>query len=135
MKLRPLFTLLLFVVSIGILVWIYYAATRKPKKSQSKPWQEVVADLEACGRHKFLKASQYDHFAHVADEEALDASARLFRAMAYAARVQENNCADAVARLGGHYTPPAKVVLFRSATADNIKNSTRKDASQTIAHR
>lgn len=123
MKLRPLFTLLLFVVSIGILVWIYYAATRKPKMTQSNPWQEVVTDLETCCRYKFIKANQYDHFALIADEEMSVASAQLFRAMAYAARIQENNCADAIVRLGGHYTPPKKIVVFQGTTADNINRS------------
>ncbi len=123
MKLRPLFTLLLFVVSIGILVWIYYAATRKPKTMQPNPWQEVVADLEACSQYKFIKANQYDHFALIADGEMSAASAQLFRAMAYAARIQENNCADAIVRLGGHYTPPKKIVVFHGTTADNIDRS------------
>ncbi len=123
MKLRPLFTLLLFVVSIGILVWIYYAATRAPKTSPPNMWQEVVADLEVCSRYKFIKANQYDHFALVADEEMAVASAQLFRAMAYAARIQEKNCADAIVRLGGRYAPPSKIVVFHSTTADNIDRS------------
>lgn len=43
--------------------------------------------------------------------------------MALSARVQEAECAAAIGRLGGRYTPPVKVALFRGATDENLARS------------
>ncbi|WP_418991540.1 rubrerythrin family protein [Alistipes sp.] len=123
MKLRPLFILLLFVVSAGILVWIYYTARRTPREPKASPWAETISDLDACCRRKHVKSMQYDHFAQIADEERKPAAARLFRAMSRAEEVQERNCSHAIVRLGGKYDPPAKVVVFHGPTADNLRRS------------
>lgn len=123
MKLRPLLILLLFVVSTGILVWIYYAATHRRTHAEVNPWAETIGDLDACCRRKHVKSMQYDRFAEIADSERYADAARLFRAMAFSARLQENNCATAILRLGGKYDPPVKVLTFHGHTPDNLTRS------------
>ena len=70
MKLRPLFILLLFVVSTAILTWIYYSATHPRRHEVEIPWRETIADLDACCHRKHVKSTQYDHFAGIADQES-----------------------------------------------------------------
>lgn len=123
MKMRSLFVLLLFVVSAGITVWIYYAATREPKLPKGSPAAVTLSDLDACSHRKHIKSVQYDHFAKIADQEHRPDIAHLFRAMAISERVQEGNCANAIVRLGGHYTPPQKVVVFHAPTLENLNRS------------
>ena len=123
MKLRPSLILLLFVASAGILVWLYYAATRGPRPPKSSPWADTLADLNACCRCKHVKSAQYDHFAGIARQEREHDAERLFRAMAFAQRLQENNCSSAIVHLGGSYTPPGKIVIF-SGTTDSKYPST-----------
>lgn len=123
MKLRLGLILLLFVASAGILVWLYYAATREPRFPKGSPWAETLADLDACCRRKHVKSVQYDHFADIAADEKRHTAERLFRAMAFSERLQENNCATAILRLGGHYTPPGKIVIFGGTTDGNIERS------------
>ncbi|MEG1699688.1 MAG: rubrerythrin family protein [Alistipes sp.] len=123
MKLRPLFILLLFVVSAGILTWLYMVWSREPTPLQTTDWREVVSDLDACCRRKHVKSVQYDHFATQATTEQQRNAAHLFRAMALSARLQENNCATAIVRLGGHYAPPSKVLVFRGTTDSNLQRS------------
>ena len=123
MKLRLGLILLLFVASAGILVWLYYAATREPRSPKGSPWAETLADLDACCRRKHVKSVQYDHFADIAADEKRHTAERLFRAMAFSERLQENNCATAILRLGGHYTPPGKIVIFGGTTDGNIERS------------
>lgn len=123
MKLRPLLVLLLFVVSGGILVWLYYTATRKPVRSEDPSWEETLADLDACCRRKHAKSLQYDRFAEIADAERRCDAARLFRALACSERLQESNCADAIVRLGGSYSPPVRVVVFHGTTQSNLRRS------------
>ncbi len=125
MKVRPLIILLLFVVSTGVLAWIYYAATRRPDNRASDDPQraETLADLDACGRRKHAKSMQYEYFARIAHAERQEQAARLFRAMALSERVHEGICADAIVRLGGHYEPPVRVVVFRGTTDGNLNRS------------
>lgn len=123
MKLRPLFVLLLFVASAGVLVWIYHTATHHKRRQQTDRRTESITDLDACCRRKHVKAVQYDHFARIAQEEQHADASRLFRAMALSERVQEGNCADAIVRLNGSYEPPAKVVVFRGTTDGNLERS------------
>lgn len=123
MKLRPLLVLLLFVVSAGVLVWIYYAVTHSGDESRNAVWDETIADLRLCSTRKHVKSTQYDHFAAIASEEQHAAAARLFRAMALSERIHEHNCANAIVRFGGHYQPPTKVVVFHGTTDDNLARS------------
>lgn len=123
MKLRLILILLLFVVSAGVLVWLYYAATREPQQPKSSPWTETIADLDTCCRRKHVKAVQYDHFADIAAQENRHNAERLFRAMAFADRLQEQNCSSAILRLGGSYTPPGKIILFGGTTDGNLERS------------
>lgn len=123
MKLRLILVLLLFVASAGILAWIYHAATRGPRTPKASPWAETITDLEACSSRKHVKAAQYDHFAELAARENNRRAERLFRAMAFSQRLQEQNCAAAIQRLGGSYSPPGKVVVFGGTTDDNLKRS------------
>ena len=123
MKVRPLLILLLFVVSTGILVWIYFAALRGQRAPHRRQWTETLADLDACCRHKHIKSRQYDHFAETARTEQRPGAEHLFRAMAFSARLQEYNCANAIVRLGGRYTPPEKVTVFRGTTDQNLQRS------------
>lgn len=96
MKLRLGLILLLFAASAGILAWMYYAATREPRSPKGSPWAETLADLDACCRRKHVKSVQYDHFAGIAADEKRHTAERLFRAMAFSERLQENNCATAI---------------------------------------
>lgn len=41
----------------------------------------------------------------------------------FSARLQEYNCANAIVRLGGRYTPPEKVTVFRGTTDQNLQRS------------
>ena len=123
MKLRLGLILLLFVASAGILVWLYYAATREPRSPKGSPWAETLADLDACCRRKHVKSAQYDNFAAIAAGESRPDAERLFRAMAFSERLQEHNCAQAILRLGGSYTPPVRIVLFGGTTDDNLERS------------
>ena len=123
MKLRLGLILLLFAASAGILVWMYYAATREPRSPKGSPWAETLADLDACCRRKHVKSVQYDHFAGIAADEKRHTAERLFRAMAHAERLQEYNCANAIVRLGGRYAPPERVTVFHGTTDDNLRRS------------
>lgn len=130
MNVRPLIILLLFVLSTAILGWILHAATRQPEQAaHHDPLRaETLADLDACGRRKHAKSMQYEYFAQIAREEAQEPCARLFRAMALAERVHEGICAEAIVRLGGHYEPPVRVVVFRGTTDGNLERSIRYEA-------
>ena len=66
---------------------------------------------------------QYDNFAAIAAGESRPDAERLFRAMAFSERLQEHNCAQAILRLGGSYTPPVRIVLFGGTTDDNLERS------------
>lgn len=134
MKLRLGLILLLFVASAGILVWLYYAATREPRSPKGSPWAETLADLDACCRRKHVKSVQYDHFADIAADEKRHTAERLFRAMAFSERLQENNCATAILRLGGHYTPPGKIVIFGGTTDGNIERSIAYERQAYAGH-
>lgn len=123
MKLRPVLILLLFVVSAGILAWLYYAASREPRRPKRPSWNETIADLDSCCRRKHIKSAQYEHFAGIASDENRREAERLFRAMAFSDRLQEYNCASAILRLGGRYTPPSKVIFFDGTTDSNLERS------------
>lgn len=123
MKMRPIIVLLLFVASAGVLVWIYIAATHEHEAPPASPMSTTLSDLDACSRRKHVKSIQYDHFAEIADQEHRNDASRLFRALALAERVQEGNCTNAMVRLGGVYNPPAKVVVFRGTTGNNLERS------------
>lgn len=123
MKGRPLLVLLLFAASAAILAGMYYAATHEGAAAQHDKWADVLSDLDACSRRKHVKSAQYDHFAGIAGEEREHDAERLFRALAHAERLQEYNCANAIVRLGGHYSPPSKVTVFRGTTDDNLRRS------------
>ena len=123
MKLRPLFILMLFVASAAALGWVYYAATHGHPERHASPWVETLGDLGACGRRKHVKSIRYEHFAAIADREQRNDLSLLFRALAQAERVQDSNCANAIERLGGHYIPPGRVVVFRGTAAGNLERS------------
>lgn len=123
MKARPIIILLLFAASILVLAWLYHATSKTDKHAKPSPWRETIADLGECSRSKHLQASQYGHFATVAEQGDDLQAARLFRAMALSDGIQEHNCVKALTRLGGSYIPPGKVVVFRGTTAENIARS------------
>lgn len=123
MKLRPILILLLFAASAGVLVWLYFSAADDTPRPRTARWSETISDLDACCRRKHIKAEQYDHFASIAEAERRNDAARLFRAMALSARLQESDCAQVIVRLGGRYTPPVKVALFRGTTSENLARS------------
>lgn len=106
MKRQPILIFLLFAAAAGTLVWVYLARADTPRPAREPVWTETLGDLEACCRRKHIKATQYDHFAGIADREQRHDIARVFRAMAASERVQENSCAEAIVRLGGSYRPP-----------------------------
>lgn len=121
MKVRLSLILLLFVASVGVLVWLYDGKAFLPPKHARSSWHEIAADLEACGRRKHLKARQYAHFAAIAAAEGRSNAERLFRAIACSEQLQEQNLAAAVHRLGGSYTPPKEIALFGGSTASNLE--------------
>lgn len=121
MKLRLSLILLLFVASVGVLVWLYDGKAFTPPRHTRSTWHEIIADLEACGRRKHLKARQYAHFAEIAATEKRFAAEGLFRAIACSEQLQEQNLAAAIRRLGGSYTPPKETALYGSSTADNLE--------------
>ena len=123
MKGRPLLVLLLFAASAVILAGMYYAATREGTTTRQDKWAGVLSDLDACSRRKHVKSAQYDHFAGIARQEREHDAERLFRAMAFSERLQENNCATAILHLGGHYTPPGKIIIFGGTTDGNLERS------------
>lgn len=123
MKLRPILILLLFAASSGVLVWLLLSGVEDEPPRHAPRWAETISDLDACCRRKHVRSEQYDHFAAIATTERRNDAARLFRAMALSARVQEAECAAAIGRLGGHYVPPVKVALFRGATDENLTRS------------
>ena len=96
---------------------------RAPGRRKAPPWAETLADLDACCRRKHVKSVQYDNFAAIAAGESRPDAERLFRAMAFSERLQEHNCAQAILRLGGSYTPPVRIVLFGGTTDDNLERS------------
>lgn len=114
--------LLLFAVAAGILVWLRHD-TPKPRNTQKASWNEIIADLNACGRRKHIKALQHVHFAEIAASENRPEAERLFRALAFSERLQEQNCAAAIRRLGGKYLPPRPGTLFGGATDGNLERS------------
>lgn len=134
MKLRPLLILLLFVASAGVLVWLYFTATRERKKPEASPWVETIGDLDACCRRKHVKSVQYHHFADIAAKEERRTAMRLFRAMSLSAKLQENNCAAVIVRLGGSYKAPSKVMVFSGTTDSNLARSVDYER-RTIAQR
>lgn len=136
MKVRPLFILLLFLLSTAILGWLCHVASRRPEGLAPHDPQrdETLADLDACGRRKHAKSMQYEYFAQIASEEEHSSCARLFRAMALSERVHEGICAEAIVRLGGHYEPPVRVVVFRGTTDGNLARSIRYE-QQSIDER
>lgn len=123
MKARPIIILALFAASIVILAWLYYATSLSKHQEKTSPWRETIADLNECSRAKHVKTTQYNHFATIADQEQQQPAARLFRAMAFSAGIQEHNCVKALTRLGGTYTPPTKVVVFNGTTRSNLVRS------------
>lgn len=120
MKPRLYPILLLFVVSVGILVWLYAAQAFTPRRHTRPTRHEIVADLEACGRRKHLKARQYDRFAEIAAVEGRPDAERIFRAIAFSEHLQERNLAAAIRRLGGNYLPPREIALYGGATDENL---------------
>lgn len=124
MKARPIIILLLFAASVLVLAWLYHAtSSHSQRHTKASPWKETIADLGECGRSKHAQASQYDHFASIADRAKEVQAARLFRAMALSDGIQEHNCVQALSRLGGTYTPPVKVVVFQGTTQENLSRS------------
>lgn len=123
MNKRPplLLILLLFVASLGALGWLYNGKAFRPERGAKSSRHEISVDLEACGHHKHLKARQYDHFAAIAAAEGRHTTERLFRAIACSEHLQEQNCASAIRRLGGRYTPPGEVALFGGTTNGNLE--------------
>lgn len=122
-KPHPIPVLLLFAAATAVLVWLLLSGVEDEPPRRAARWAETISDLDACCRRKHVRSEQYDHFAAIAAGERREAAARLFRAMALSARVQEAECAAAIGRLGGRYTPPVKVALFRGATDENLARS------------
>lgn len=122
-KPHPIPVLLLFAAATAVLVWLLLSGVEDEPPRHVARWAETISDLDACCRRKHVKAEQYDHFAAIAEAERRDDAARLFRAMALSARLQESDCARVIVRLGGRYTPPVKVALFRGSTGENLARS------------
>ncbi len=120
MKPRLYLILLLFVASVGVLVWLYAGKAFVPRKHARSTWHEIAVDLEACGRRKHLKARQYERFAEIAAAEGRTDAERIFRAIACSEHLQEQNLAAAIRRLGGEYQPPREIALHGGDTDENL---------------
>lgn len=119
MKLRvPVLFVLLF--GGGLLAWLLAPERHEVKSAPAPYWAEQIDDLNKLGRQKHATAAEYTNFASTADAEQATDEARLFRALARSEQVHEICCAEAARRLGGDYTPPAKVVVFHSRTSANL---------------
>ncbi|MBR5464855.1 MAG: rubrerythrin family protein [Alistipes sp.] len=123
MRVRPILILILLTTSVAIIGWMYYAVLRTIDKEPKHSHHKVITDLDACCRDKHIKSAQYAHFASVAEQENLPSALGLFRALAHSERIQEHYCALVIHRLGGHYTPPKRILLFRGNTASNLLRS------------
>ena len=113
-KPHPIPVLLLFAAATAVLVWLLFSGVEDEPPRRAARWAETISDLDACCRRKHVRSEQYDHFAAIAAGERREAAARLFRAMALSARVQEAECAAAIGRLGGRYTPPRRATCATS---------------------
>lgn len=129
MKVRPILLLLLLVGAAAMFGWMYYAVTKPALRPHKQRSDEALEELDRCGHRKHVKAVQYEQFARIADEEHRHTVAALFRAMAHSERVQEQYCAVAIGKLGGSYTPPQRIILFRGATEGNIDRSIRLETA------
>ena len=123
MKTRAILFLLLLTATLGVIGWLYYGVAADKHRPQPSPHETVVEDLADCCRRKHVKSVQYDHFARLADGEQEASMGNLFRALAYSERIQEQQAALAILRLGGRYVPPKRVVVFRGPTAGNLERS------------
>lgn len=121
MRVRLSLILLLFVASVGALVWLYDGKAFTPGRRSRSTWHEITVDLEACGHRKHLKARQYGRFAEIAEAERRPEAARLFRAIACSELLQEQNLAAAIHHLGGSYTPPKEMALYGGSTTNNLE--------------
>lgn len=123
MKRRLILILLLSVVAAAILVWLYGVASDPASGRRRSSWDDIIADLDACARRKHIRALQYEHFADIAISEQRQEAGRLFRALAFSERLQEQNCVKAIQRLGGSYTTPQQIHLFGGSTDGNLERS------------
>ena len=96
MKRRLILILLLSVVAAAILVWLYGVASDPASGRRRSSWDDIIADLDACARRKHIRALQYEHFADIAISEQRQEAERLFRALAFSERLQEQNCVKAI---------------------------------------
>lgn len=123
MKVRPILLLLLLAGSILLVGWLYHAVTRPAMKAQTNDHRALLTELDSCCRAKHSHAVQYAHYAQRAEEEQAMQAATLFRALALSARVQEQQTAEVIRKLGGGYRPPRRILLFRNTTEGNLAAS------------
>ena len=123
MKLRPALLVIFGLGFLAVVCWLYYGVARPRLVLAATPSVEVLTDLDACCRRKHVQAVQYDYYAAIAEEEHDSCAAELFQALALSARVQEQQGAELIGRLGGRYRPPQRILIFRSTTADNLRRS------------
>lgn len=74
-------------------------------------------EAHRCG----ARAGRYEAAAVRAEREADAGAARLFRAMGYAERVQEQHIVRAIRQLGGRYRPPRRRVIQIRSTFLNFQ--------------
>lgn len=122
MKLR-VGIIITFILCVGLLFCLWRIIWNSPEKPTEPVWNSTVSDLRECSRIKHIESAEYDDFATVADSEQHHQAARLFRALAQSGRIHEDNCANAIHKFGGSYTPPTKVIMFRGSTPNNLLRS------------
>jgi len=84
-------------------------------------WPESLASLDEATRRCRASAENLEAAARQAEQEDLPGAERLLRALARAERIQERSCVEAIRRLGGRYTPPARIVVRIRTTRDNLE--------------
>lgn len=125
MKLRVPFLLLSVAVG-GVLLWIL-GSVRRDTPPHAPYWSRQIEALGRLGSYKHAAAAEYAHYAEAAEAEHATGAAKLFHALAHSEQIHENNCAEAVRRLGGRYAPPVRIVVFRRTTGDNLARALEKE--------
>lgn len=126
MNLRAFFVLF-FLIALTAIGSVYFHSAHNLSAPDPRLWSETVRTLDRCGRDKHARHSAYTAYAGQAEREALHQEARLFRALALADQIHEENCARTIRRMGGRYAPPRRISLLCGKTVGNLRRSVARE--------
>lgn len=126
MNLRAFFVLF-FLIALTAIGSVYFHSAHNLSAPDPRMWSETVRTLDRCGRDKHARHSAYTAYAGQAEREELHQEARLFRALALADRIHEENCARTIRRMGGRYAPPRRISLLNGKTDGNLRRSAERE--------